>query len=36
MEVTRGIPNNPTTSMDLALWDTARVIRAEADALSDV
>jgi phosphohistidine swiveling domain-containing protein len=33
MEVTRGIPNNPTTSMDLALWDTARVIRAETDSL---
>ncbi len=32
MEVTRGMPNNPTTMMDLALWETARVIRADPAA----
>jgi len=30
MEVTRGMPYNPTTEMDLALWAMARVIRADA------
>ena len=32
LEVTRGMPNNPTTMMDLALWDTAQVIRADPAA----
>ncbi|HSF80381.1 MAG TPA: PEP/pyruvate-binding domain-containing protein [Anaerolineales bacterium] len=31
LEVTRGLPNNVTTEMDLALWATAIEIRAEAD-----
>lgn len=30
LEVTRGLPRNVTTEMDLALWATARAIRAEA------
>jgi pyruvate,water dikinase len=29
LEVTRGLPNNVTTEMDLALWDVARAIGAE-------
>ncbi len=32
MEITRGMPNNPTTQMDLDLWETARVIRANSEA----
>jgi len=32
LEVTRGLPNNVTTEMDLALWQTARTIRADAEA----
>jgi len=32
LEVTRGLPNNVTTQMDLALWETARTIRGEAEA----
>jgi rifampicin phosphotransferase len=32
LEVTRGLPNNVTTEMDLALWETAKAIRANADA----
>ena len=32
LEVTRGMPNNPTTMMDLALWETAQVIRADPAA----
>ncbi len=34
LEVTRGLPRNVTTEMDLALWDTAKAIRADADSLS--
>jgi rifampicin phosphotransferase len=30
LEVTRGLPNNVTTEMDLALWKTALAIRADA------
>jgi pyruvate,water dikinase len=29
LEITRGLPNNVTTEMDLALWDVARAIGAE-------
>jgi len=29
LEVTRGLPNNVTTEMDLALWDTAKMIRTD-------
>ena len=32
MELTRGLPNNVTTKMDLALWDTAKTIKANATA----
>lgn len=34
LEVTRGLPNNVTTEMDLALWETATAVRADADAVS--
>jgi pyruvate,water dikinase len=34
LEVTRGLTNNVTTEMDLALWETATTIRADADAVS--
>jgi rifampicin phosphotransferase len=30
LELTRGLPRNVTTEMDLALWETAKLIRAEA------
>ena len=30
LEVTRGLPNNPTTEMDLALWQVAQTIRRDA------
>lgn len=30
LEVTRGLPNNVTTEMDLSLWKTALAIRADA------
>ncbi len=33
LEVTRGLANNVTTEMDLALWETATAIRADADAV---
>ncbi|HET9906102.1 MAG TPA: PEP/pyruvate-binding domain-containing protein, partial [Anaerolineales bacterium] len=33
LEVTRGLPRNVTTEMDLALWDTAKAIRADKDSL---
>ena len=33
LEVTRGLPNNVTTEMDLALWRTANDIRADRDSL---
>ena len=32
MELTRGLPHNVTTQMDLALWRTAQAIRADANA----
>jgi pyruvate,water dikinase len=35
LDVTRGLPNNVTTEMDLALWDTAKQIRADAASLAD-
>ena len=31
-EITRGLPNNVTTEMDLALWRTAQAIRADETA----
>ncbi|HKZ69578.1 MAG TPA: PEP/pyruvate-binding domain-containing protein, partial [Anaerolineales bacterium] len=34
LEVTRGLPRNVTTEMDLALWETATGIRAEAESAS--
>ena len=33
LEITRGLPNNVTTEMDLALWETAKQIRSDADSL---
>ena len=30
LEVTRGLPDNVTTQMDLTLWETASIIRADA------
>jgi pyruvate,water dikinase len=35
LEVTRGLPNNVTTEMDLALWKTATEIRADAESASE-
>lgn len=32
LELTRGLPHNVTTEMDLALWDVARAIRADSRA----
>jgi pyruvate,water dikinase len=32
LEVTRGMPNNPTTLMDLDLWKVAQAIRADPEA----
>ncbi len=32
LEVTRGLPNNVTTEMDMALWNTATSIRQDPDA----
>ncbi len=32
LELTRGLPHNVTTEMDLALWDVARAIRSDASA----
>jgi rifampicin phosphotransferase len=34
LEITRGLPHNVTTEMDLALWATAQQIRAHAGALA--
>lgn len=34
LELTRGLPYNVTTEMDLALWATARTIKADAAATS--
>jgi len=33
LETTRGLPNNVTTEMDLALWETARRIKVDAASL---
>ena len=33
LEVTRGLPHNVTTEMDMALWSTAEAIRTDAAAL---
>jgi pyruvate,water dikinase len=33
LEATRGLPQNVTTEMDLALWDTARTIKADSESL---
>jgi rifampicin phosphotransferase len=33
LEVTRSLPNNVTTEMDLALWRTANTIRQDADSI---
>ncbi|MDQ2693618.1 MAG: hypothetical protein M3Y68_16390, partial [Chloroflexota bacterium] len=32
LEITRGLPHNVTTEMDLALWKTARTIREDEDS----
>ena len=32
LNITRGLPNNVTTIMDLALWETAQNIRADAES----
>ena len=32
LAVTRGLPNNPTTEMDLTLWQVAQAIRGDADS----
>ncbi|WP_423224856.1 PEP/pyruvate-binding domain-containing protein [Candidatus Amarolinea aalborgensis] len=32
LQVTRGLPYNPTTEMDLALWQVAQTIQADASA----
>jgi rifampicin phosphotransferase len=34
LEITRGLPHNVTTEMDLALWDVSRAIRADPAALA--
>lgn len=34
LALTRGLPNNPTTEMDLALWRMARAIRADPPSLA--
>lgn len=34
LEVTRGLPHNVTTEMDLALWETARAIRADPNSMN--
>jgi len=33
-ELTRGLPNNPTTEMDLALWAAARAIKQDEDSFA--
>jgi phosphohistidine swiveling domain-containing protein len=32
LQVTRGMPYNPTTEMDLALWEMARTVRRDPDS----
>jgi len=34
LEITRGLPNNVTTEMDLLLWQTATAIRRDTEALA--
>jgi pyruvate,water dikinase len=34
LELTRGLPNNPTTEMDLVLWATAKAIKHDPESLS--
>ena len=36
LEVTRGLPHNVTTEMDLVLWDTSQAIRSDAVSLASV
>ncbi len=36
LSVTRGMPYNPTTKMDLALWDMAKAIRRDPESRSTV
>ncbi len=36
LSITRGIPHNVTTEMDLVLWETARAIREHPEALAHV
>ncbi len=33
LEITRGLPKNVTTEMDLALWETAQTIKADSESL---
>ena len=33
LEITRGLPENVTTEMDLALWKTAQTIKADSESL---
>lgn len=35
LEMVRGIPNNPTTEMDLALWDVSQAIRRDPAACQE-
>lgn len=35
LEVTRGVPHNPTTEMDLALWEAARAIQKNPAAAAE-
>jgi len=35
LEITRGIPHNVTTEMDLVLWQTAQAIQADPDSLNE-
>jgi phosphohistidine swiveling domain-containing protein len=35
LDVMRGLPNNVTTEMDLALWAAAKQIRADADSMDE-
>ncbi len=36
LQVTRGMPYNPTTEMDLALWEMAKAIRSDPDSRAAV
>ncbi len=36
MEIARGLPNNVTTEMDLALWHTAQALRSDASARTQI